>query len=95
MGNTLNTIIDSSKAVNSVVNQQTNDSSFLLDGLVYLGKAIGGFVASMGCSLEPVFVVFAICGFFLLMAGFDKMGKKIVGGSVLVFTVCKVCDSIW
>lgn len=95
MGNTLNTVIDSGKVVSSVASQQTNNPSFLVDGLVYLGKAIGGVVASMGCSLEPVFVVFAICGFFLLMAGFDKMGKKVVGGSVLIFTVCKVCDSIW
>ena len=89
----VNTILENGNVANSAINQ-THDSSWLVDGLLYLGKAILGFIGASGEALEPIFVVVAICGFFLIMAGFDKWGYKLTSGSVIGFIGCKILGAV-
>lgn len=91
---TINTMLENGNVANSAINKATTDNSWLVDGLVYLGKAILGFIATSGETLEPIFVVVAICGFFLIMAGFNKWGYKLTSGSILGFIGCKVCGAL-
>lgn len=91
--NVVNTMIENGSVANSPIDQ-VNNSKWLVDGLLYLGKAILGFIGTSGEALEPIFVVIAICGFFLIMAGFDKWGYKLTSGSVVGFIGCKVLSAV-
>lgn len=91
--NVVNTMIENGGVTNSPIHQ-VNNSNWLVDGLLYLGKAILGFIGTSGEALEPIFVVIAICGFFLIMAGFDKWGYKLTSGSVVGFIGCKVLSAV-
>lgn len=94
MNETIGKMLENGNVLNSEIHKNAVGESWLVDGILYLGKSIIGFLATAGTSLEPVFVIVAICGFFLVMAGFDVMGKKLVGGSILGYVVCKVCDAV-
>lgn len=94
MSGILEKMMDNGNVLNSEVHKKAVGESWLLDGILYLGKSIIGFMATAGTTLEPIFVIVAICGFFLVMAGFNVMGKRLVGGSVAGYMVCKVCDAI-
>lgn len=89
----INNMLENGNITNSPINQ-IPDSSWLVDGLLYLGKAILGFIGTSGEALEPIFVVVAICGFFLIMAGFDKWGYKLTSGSVIGFISCKILGAV-
>lgn len=94
MSGILEKMIENGNVLNSEVHKNAVGESWLLDGILYLGKSFIGFIGTAGSTLEPIFVVVAICGFFLVMAGFDIMGKKLVGGSIVGYVACKVCEAI-
>lgn len=93
MTDVLNTLIENGSVVNSEIHKKAVNDHWLLDGIMYAGKSIFKFITEQGATLEPVFIVVAICGFFLIMAGADVVGKKIVSGSVISYIVCKVCEA--
>lgn len=90
----IDTMIENGKIENSPINQATQNKSWLLDGVIYAGKEIIKFIGNSGATLEPIFVIVAIGGFFIVMAGYHKLGNKVVGGSILGYMLCKVCDAI-
>lgn len=65
-------------------------ASKFLDGAVFVGKKILKFIADNGVNFDQVFVVVAICGIFVIMAGFRKLGTKLTSGSIVGYIVCKV-----
>ena len=64
--------------------------SRFLDGAIFVGKKLLKFIADNGVDFDQVFVVVAICGVFVIMAGFRKLGTKLTSGSIVGYIVCKV-----
>lgn len=67
---------------------------WLVDGFIFVGKSIIGFIVTNGVELDQVFVVVAICGIFVIMAGFRKLGTKLTSGSILGYIACKVVSEV-
>lgn len=91
---TAETFLENGNVVNSSIGQAGTNNNWIVNGVIYLGKSLLGFLATSGETLEPIFVVVAICGFFLIMAGFDKWGYKLTSGSIVGFIGCKICGAI-
>mgnify|MGYP001305456714 CR=1 FL=1 len=95
MGSIVDKMLENGNVINSEIHKSTEGKSLIIDGVVYLFKSSIAFIGKYGTTLEPIFVVIAICGFFLIMAGCDKWGSKLASGSVVGFILCKVCDLVW
>lgn len=89
MENILSKMIENGRVINSQV-YKNSEAHWLLDGIIYVAKASVKFLSTASTLLEPVFILVSIGGFFLVMAGFEKTGKKIVSGSILIYIICKV-----
>ena len=63
---------------------------WLINGAVYVGKSVIKWIADNGVNLDQIFVVVAICGGFIIMAGFKKLGTKLTSGSIVGYIACKV-----
>lgn len=94
--NWLQKIIESEKIINDRLNSANVNTSggTIVDGVIAIFKIIISVLSALGEQGELIFVVVAICGFFLIMAGIKDMGNKLVGGSVLSFLFCKACGVI-
>lgn len=64
------------------------------DGVIWVFKKVIGFVGACGTDLDGLFIVVAIVGVFLIMAGFKNVGTKLTSGSILGYIVCKVVDLV-
>jgi len=67
---------------------------WVIDGFVFVGKSIITFIATNGVDLDQAFVVVAVCGIFIIMAGFRKLGTKLTSGSILGYIACKVVSEV-
>lgn len=83
-------MIENGKVANSPVRGANGDDFWLLDGLIWVGKQLFLALAYLAESGEMIFVLVAICGFFLIMAGFKGFGNKMISGSILTYFLCKV-----
>lgn len=95
MSQVLDKMLENGSVINSEIHKGTVGKSFIVDGVVYLFKSSVAFMGKYGTTLEPIFVIVAICGFFLIMAGCDKWGSKLTSGSVVGFILLKVCELAW
>lgn len=88
-----NTVVNGAETESAIIDK-INNSNWLVDGILVLGKHILRFIGNSGMTLEPIFVVVAIIGFFLIMGGFDKWGYKLTSGSIIGFIGCKLVGAI-
>lgn len=87
-------MIENGNVLNSQVHQNAVDSNAFIDGVIFVFKSIASFLGSFGTELEPIFVVVAIIGVFLIMADFRKIGTKLTSGSILGYLACRVVDLV-
>lgn len=78
--------------------ETTSDSNIAIEwffnGVVWVFKKVIGFIGSCGTELDGLFIVVAIIGVFLIMAGFKNLGTKFTSGSILGYVVCRVVDLV-
>ena len=71
-----------------------NVGEFILDGVATTSKAVIKWVSKNGVSIDGIFVVVAICGIFVVMTGFRKVGTKMTSGSIVGYIICKVVSEV-
>lgn len=86
--------VENGEIINDRWSSYEGGANDILDILTWIAKGTVTAIGFIGEYGDPIFLVVAICGFFLIMAGFKSMGNKFVGGSVLGYLLCKVCGVI-
>lgn len=73
-----------------IIGDTVERTPLIIDGIVWVLKKVGGFIAEQGTQLDPIFSLICIIGIFIIMAGFKKLGTKITSASILGYIACKV-----
>jgi len=64
-----------------------NSMNWLTDRL---GQFIAGGIGYTTAQLEPVFVIIAMVGVFLILFGAKRLGTKLTSFSILVYTLTRI-----
>lgn len=66
----------------------------IVKGVVWVVKTIIVFICDNISQLDEVFILIAIIGVYLMMAGFRKWGNRLTVGSIWTYIACKVVADI-
>lgn len=55
-----------------------------------LGQFVGEGIGYTATQLEPVFVIIAMLGVFLMLFGAKKLGTKLTSVSILIYTLTRI-----
>ena len=69
-------------------------ASGVIKGIIWVVKTIVVFICDNISELDTIFILIAMLGIFVIMAGFRKAGTKMTSGSIFGYIICKVVSEL-
>lgn len=73
-----------------IVGETSSNEPFIVSAIIWIGKGLMKLVVYLGNEAYPIFLIVAIGGFFIVMAGHKKLGYKITSGCILGYLSCRL-----